>query len=82
MKMANFEMEDKSRQELLRENRMLWELAKLEIELKKCCNELAYHNSFSAEGFRKVMINQIQQRIDRIKVEIEGMVDLIENEEW
>ena len=43
MEARNNYIEDKSIEELVRENETLWELAKLEIRLKKLIKQLNYH---------------------------------------
>ena len=79
MKTMNLNLEEKSRAELIREYEILWQLAALEIDLKKHNQDLEYHNSLPAEGFRKVIIAQIEQKIENVKLQIEGVVSSLEN---
>jgi len=79
MEARNNYIDDKSIEELVRENETLWELAKLEIRLKKLIKQLDYHRAFSEiEDFRKVMIVQLERKIEHIRHNIDGIIEYLD----
>ncbi|MCH2084767.1 MAG: hypothetical protein MK226_20445 [Saprospiraceae bacterium] len=76
MDAKNKYLDDKSVDELVRENETLWELAKLEIRLKKLIKQLDYHRAFTEiEDFRKVMIFQLERKVERIRDSIDSIIE-------